>query len=261
MPRDLPWATPYPLPRDTSEALLAAGHCENFGLLMERYLAFGSNRGQLELLRELTNRSALIPDFTTQGVVFEAYSARWRGLAEDMNAIMFSAHPQWRVIVGLGTNDLLDGGIVLHPIFGFPVIPATSLKGVSRAYAHWVLERPEGELEVLLGKVGEDECRCGDLVFLEGAPVTPPVLELDVINPIYGAYYGDSRTPPAGYLSPRPIFFLALGAASCYQFGVASQSGDQRAAEQGARWLQGALTDLGVGAKSAAGYGYWEIGR
>jgi hypothetical protein len=54
MPRDLPWATPYPLPRDTSEALLAAGHCENFGLLMERYLAFSSNRGQLELLRELT---------------------------------------------------------------------------------------------------------------------------------------------------------------------------------------------------------------
>ena len=170
MPRDLPWATPYPLPRDTSEALLAAGHCENFGLLMERYLAFGSNRGQLELLRELTNRSALVPDFTTQGVVFEAYSARWRGLAEDMNAITFSAHPQWRVIVGLGTNDLLDGGIVLHPVFGFPVIPATSLKGVSRAYAQWVLERPEGELEVLLGNVGEEESRCGDLVFLEGAP-------------------------------------------------------------------------------------------
>ena len=82
-----------------------------------------------------------------------------------------------------------------------------------------------------------------------------------MINPIYGAYYSDSRTPPAGYLSPRPIFFLAVGAASCYQFGVASRSGDQRAAEQGARWLQGALTDLGVGAKSAAGYGYWEIGR
>ena len=25
MPRDLPWATPYPLPRDTSDALLAEG--------------------------------------------------------------------------------------------------------------------------------------------------------------------------------------------------------------------------------------------
>ena len=48
MPRDLPWATPYPLPRDTSEALMAEGHCDNFGLLLERYLAFGDNRGQLQ---------------------------------------------------------------------------------------------------------------------------------------------------------------------------------------------------------------------
>jgi CRISPR/Cas system CMR subunit Cmr6 (Cas7 group RAMP superfamily) len=38
---------------------------------------------------------------------------------------------------------------------------------------------------------------------------------------------------------------------------VASLSGDQTAARQGVCWLQGALIDLGVGAKSAAGYGYW----
>ncbi len=48
MPRDLPWATPYPLPRDTSAALLAEGRCDNFGLLLERYLAFGDDRGQLK---------------------------------------------------------------------------------------------------------------------------------------------------------------------------------------------------------------------
>jgi CRISPR-associated protein Cmr6 len=130
---------------------------------------------------------------------------------------------------------------------------------VSRAYAQWVLERPEGELDVLLGKAEEEESRCGDLVFLEGAPVTPPVIEPDVVSPVFGAYYRDSHTPPASYLSAQPNFFLALGAASRYQFGVASRTGDQRAAEQGAKWLQGALTDLGVGAKSAAGYGYWEI--
>jgi CRISPR/Cas system CMR subunit Cmr6 (Cas7 group RAMP superfamily) len=50
---------------------------------------------------------------------------------------------------------------------------------------------------------------------------------------------------------------LALNAGSSYQFGVASLSGDQTAARQGVCWLQGALIDLGVGAKSAAGYGYW----
>ncbi|MGD0040663.1 MAG: type III-B CRISPR module RAMP protein Cmr6 [Isosphaeraceae bacterium] len=261
MPRESPWATPYPLPRDTSQALLAEGHCENFGLLMERYLAFGSNRGQVQLVRELADRSALVPDFTKQKELVDAYSARWRNLAEEMGAITFSARPQWRVIMGLGTNDILEGGIVLHPVFGFPILPATSLKGVSRAYAQWVLERPEQELDALLGMVDEDESRCGDLVFLEGSPVTPPVLERDVVNPIFGPYYRDSKTPPANYLSPQPIFFLALDAGSSYQFGVASLSGDQTAARQGVCWLQGALIDLGVGAKSAAGYGYWILDR
>ena len=240
-------------------ALWAAGH--RISLTPDFRVFSGKNDGLTPDFdtgfRELADRSALVPDFTKQKELVDAYSARWRNLAEEMGAITFSARPQWRVIMGLGTNDILEGGIVLHPIFGFPTLPATSLKGVSRAYAQWVLERPEQELDALLGMVDEDESRCGDLVFLEGSPVTPPVLERDVVNPIFGPYYRDSKTPPANYLSPQPIFFLALNAGSSYQFGVASLSGDQTAARQGVGWLQGALIDLGVGAKSAAGYGYW----
>jgi CRISPR-associated protein Cmr6 len=94
---------------------------------------------------------------------------------------------------------------------------------------------------------------------LEETPVEPPVVERDVINPIMGAYYRDRSTPPANYLSPSPIFFLAVGSRSRYQFGVASLSGDSEAAEQGARRLRVALTDIGCGAKTGAGYGYWII--
>jgi CRISPR-associated protein Cmr6 len=259
MPRDLPWATPYPLPRDTSDALLAEGHCENFSLVMDRYLAFGDNRGRLELLREFTNRRALVPDYSGLSELIAAHDARWQQTAGELGAITFTARPQWRVIIGLGTNDILGGGITLHPIFGFPIVPATALKGVSRAYARWVLESPDDEMDKLLGKMDEDEKLRGDLVFLEGNPVDPPVVERDVVNPIFGAYYRDSNTAPGSYLSPSPIFFLALGSRSRYRFGVASQSGSRDAAEQGARWLQGALTELGVGAKTGAGYGYWEL--
>ena len=126
----------------------------------------------MQLLRELADRSALVPDFTKQKELFDAYSARWQNLAAEMGAITFAARSQWRVIVGLGTNDILEGGIVLHPVFGFPILPATSLKGVTRAYARWVLERPEEELDALLGMADEDESRCGDLVFLEGSPLS-----------------------------------------------------------------------------------------
>jgi CRISPR-associated protein Cmr6 len=255
-PRDLLWGTPYPLPRDTSEALAAEGHCDNFGLLLERYLAFGDNRGQAQLVKELADRKALVPDFTGQQELIKGYVERWDHLAEDLGAATFTARPQWRVIVGLGTNAILGGGITLHPLFGIPVIPATALKGISRVYAQWVLERPAAELDTLLGKVEED-AQCGELVFLDGIPATPPVVERDVINPLFSAYYRDGNTPPANYLSPQPIFFLAVGARSSYRFGVASRSGDPEASRQGVQWLQGALTELGVGAKTAAGYGYW----
>jgi CRISPR-associated protein Cmr6 len=259
MPRDLPWATPYPLPRDTSDALLAEGRCDHFGLLQERYLAFGDNRGQLQLVREFVDRQALVPNFTGLQALIESYRDRWQRVAEELGAKTLSGHPQWRVIVGLGTNALLEGGITLHPVFGFPIVPATTLKGVSRAYARWVLERPTEELDALFGKADDLESLRGDLVFLDGIPTAPPVVERDVKNPLWGSYYQNARTPPANYLSPSPIFFLAVGARSPFRFAVASQSGDAGALEQGVLWLRGALTDLGVGAKTGSGYGYWEL--
>jgi CRISPR-associated protein Cmr6 len=238
---------------------MAAGRCEHFGLLQERYLPFGDNRGQLQLVREFVDRQALVPDFTGQQALIESYRDRWQRVAEELGAKTLAGHPQWRVIVGLGTNALLEGGITLHPVFGIPIVPATALKGVSRTFARWVLERPDEEIDALLGKADDFEQLCGDLVFLDGIPTAPPVVERDVTNPLFGAYYRDAKTPPANYLSPSPIFFLAVGARSPFQFAVASQSGDASALEQGVLWLRGALTELGVGAKSGAGYGYWEL--
>jgi CRISPR-associated protein Cmr6 len=97
------------------------------------------------------------------------------------------------------------------------------------------------------------------LLFLDGIPATAPIVERDVINPIFASYYRDENVPPANYLSPQPIFFLALAAPSPYRFGVASRSGDQAAAQEGAGWLSSALCEHGVGAKTAAGYGYWVL--
>ena len=153
-----------------------------------------------------------MPDFTGLQELIAACNARWQDTALELGAITFSGRPHWRVIVGLGSNDMLEGGITLHPVFGFPIIPATALKGISRCYAHWVLEAGDEEMTALLGRAEEQGALRGDLVFLEGSPAEVPVVERDVINPIFGAYYRDAKTPPASYLSPSPIFFLALGA-------------------------------------------------
>lgn len=258
-PRQTPWQTPFPLPRDTAEALLAEGGCDNFGLLSERYLAYGEDRDRLHLLRELVDRRALVADFSHWQELIAAHQARWQRRATALGAVTLRARPEWRVIVGLKTNTLLESGIMLHPIYGFPIIPSSALKGVCRQYAEKVLERPVAELEHRLGWADDEDGQRGDLIFLDGVPETPPPLERDVINPIFGAYYREDGTPPADYLSPQPNFFLTIGSGDVYWFGVASIEGNAQTAEQGAQWLRGALEELGVGAKTCAGYGYWQV--
>lgn len=257
-PRRTPWQTPLPLPRDTADAVLAEGGGENFGLLCERYLAYGEDRGRLALLRELADRRALVPDFKDLRALIEAHDHRWRQRAAALGAVTFTARPEWRAIVGLGTNALLGTGITLHPVYGFPVVSASALKGICRLYAERVLERPAKELDHALGWCEEQEGRRGDLIFLDSMPVVPPRLERDIINPLFGDYYRGA-TPPAGYLSAQPTFFLTLGQDSLYRFGVASFERNTEAAEQGAQWLRDALDALGVGAKTCAGYGYWRV--
>lgn len=85
-----------------------------------------------------------------------------------------------------------------------------------------------------------------------------PEIERDVVCPVFGDYYR-GKSPPAGYLAPQPFFFLAIGRASRFRFAVAARDGDQEAGEKGADWLCRALQIIGVGAKTAAGYGFCTI--
>jgi CRISPR-associated protein Cmr6 len=257
-PQATPWPTPFPLPKDTAETLLAEGGSDNFGLLLERYLPFADNRGQVQLLREITDRKGLVPDFGRMKELIEGHCLRWQQLAEDLGAITLRGRPEWRVLVGWATNTVLGAGMTLHPVLGIPIVPASALKGISRNWATWALERPREELLHLFGEADHDAQR-GDLLFLDGVPETTPVIERDVLHALVGDYYHGSDTPPASYLSGNPVFFLTVGANSPFRFGVASVSGDEQAARQGAQWLKEALQEVGVGKKSAAGYGFWVI--
>jgi CRISPR-associated protein Cmr6 len=262
VPRFIPWDTPYPLPRATSEELAAAeGECANLGLLMDRYLAYSQNRQRLpEFVREFQNRQALAIDLSPLADLVAAAHTRWQEMATALDAVIFQATPEWRVVIGTGNHALLEVGITLHRVYGIPFVPASALKGVTRLYAEAVLEIEATESERLFGRGGEEEARRGELIFLDGVPVTPPQIERDILNPHYAAYYGGGdNVPPADYLSPRPVFFLAVGRESSFSFGVASARGDQAVAAKAAGWLQCALTELGVGAKTAAGYGYWDM--
>ncbi len=263
LPRFTPWKTPYPLPQDTARILMElGGESENFGLYLDRLLAYGEKRRTLHLLREFVNRRALAPDYSSLTDLIEALNKRWRKLSRELHAVTFTARPEWRVLIGKGGHKILEADIVLHPIYGIPMIPASALKGVTRVYAETVDNAPESVTRRLFGDANEEtgEIEQGDLIFLDAVPVALPVIERDVLNPHWGAYYrGAENAPSADLLSPKPVFLMSVGKTSRFAFGVASASRDAAAVEQGVDWLQRSLAEVGVGAKSASGYGYWVI--
>ena len=261
LPRFNPWKTPYPLPKDTASILMEqGGNSDNFGLYLDRLLAYGERRGSLELLREFANRRALTAEYVSQKDLIAALNRRWRALSRRLRAVTFTARPEWRILIGKAGHKILGADIAIHPVHGIPWIPATSLKGVTRLYAEAVADAPEDMVTHLFGASKEKGETQGDLIFLDAIPLGAPVIERDVINPHWSVYYGGSDyTPAADLLSPKPVFMMAIGKANRFLFGVASVSNDAAAVEQGADWLQRSLVEIGVGAKSASGYGYWVI--
>ena len=169
-----------------------------------------------------------------------------------------------RLLVGTGYKNALEVGLTFHHPGGFPYLPGSSVKGLCRAWA----EAVEGaDADVLLRvfgseskQPGEGEMQAGSVAFLDALPTRFPPLEADLLNPHVGKYYqGDE--PPADWLAPSPVPFLAVGAGAPFRFAVVGRDADPATAadvERAWGWLMDALTDLGAGAKTAAGYGYFE---
>jgi CRISPR-associated protein Cmr6 len=102
----------------------------------------------------------------------------------------------------------------------------------------------------------------GQAMFFDAIPAHVPKLELDVMNPHFPKYYRGDQ-PPADWQSPVPVYFLTVAAGTVFRFGVgwrgASDEAGQRLRQLAQMWLTEGLMNLGAGAKTSAGYGYFAL--
>lgn len=124
------------------------------------------------------------------------------------------------------------------------------------------VDRAVGELAAAFHAVFGAVGAAGGAVFLDAIPAKPPELELDIMNPHYPRYYQSNGTEPAtGWQSPVPVYFLTVAAGMAFWFGIGWRGplGDAEAHRQRAEdWLRRGLAELGAGAKTSAGYGYFQ---
>ncbi|HEV2472617.1 MAG TPA: type III-B CRISPR module RAMP protein Cmr6, partial [Chthonomonadales bacterium] len=68
-------------------------------------------------------------------------------------------------------------------------------------------------------------------------------------------------SPPGDWESPVPTYFLAVAPDSVFRFAVVGRDCTAPQVEddvaKAAEWLQKALQNLGAGAKTSVGYGYF----
>ena len=182
----------------------------------------------------------------------------------------------WRLTSGLGSDHPLENGFCFDTLIGVPVIHGTAVKGLCRAAAELDGLSIDAQRE-LFGSAEEKaesvvEPASGELLFLDAYPVVWPRLGVDVVNCHHPSYYGadldrvtsqragkpERKTPrvqPVEYENPVPVYFLTVDAGSEFAFRVRSRTGNMHTVRTAMRLLDLGLTVLGIGAKTAVGYG------
>ena len=262
----------------------------NASLLMARYLkaAMDGSQDAIDARAELFRRMK-----TAAAAAYPIYAQAFRMRQETLNGLSAARTFETLapMIVGLGSSNVLETGLTLNPLYGAPMIPGASIKGVVAHYCSKVLgvnegyrgpvlddrNRPTqkaGEIyEALFGKVDRtynadgtlspvppDEMSGGYLRFYD-AWIEPDSLEgafvNDVMTPHHGDYYGDKADLPTDFDDPNPVTFMTVQGRFEVRVGCEEPDPDKRK-----EWLrfaldltERALTAWGAGGKIRAGYG------
>ena len=124
-------------------------------------------------------------------------------------------------------------------------------------------------------KQGKDiDAYMGNIVFFDAFPTTAPTVSVDIMNPHYPDYYNHEAgsgkfQPPADWQSPVPIFFLTIKDTGFQflfgirkrreSFNVKFNNEDENHEGDVINVLKNLLTEAlsnnGIGAKTAVGYG------
>ncbi len=188
----------------------------------------------------------------------------------------------WRMTSGLGADHPTDSGFCFDTLVGAPIVSGTAIKGLCRTVAE--LNRISDDVMRTVLGVGpdgdgglEDSSQAGELLFLDAYPAQWPTLKVDVVNCHHPKYYDSPlpkeepprgginglrhiRSEPVEWENPVPVYILTVDRGTEFVFRLRSRS-QRKGAEKGGRvdvaldLLDKGLTLLGIGAKTAAGYG------
>jgi len=220
-----------------------------------------------------------------------------QGLAATYGDLVatFSATLAARMMVNMAGGVIENAGISLDRILGLPFIPGSAVKGIARQQALWDIHgagnnQKEELLKIALVAFGfgshdisgdfawaagkETSERISDqicaeefkgcIAFLPAYPVQNCRVVVDMVNPHYPKYYSGRAIAAEDTENPIPNYFPAVETGAVFQFSVAAIREThlvdaKTLIAQAQKWIESAVCNKGIGAKTAAGYGWFHI--
>lgn len=250
------------------------------GLILQRFLVRQSDpeerRKLLDAARDAARSDSL------RAVYAEAYRQWERSFAGGTPFRSERLTNAGRIMVGLGSENVLETGLRLQHTYGVPIIPGSALKGLAAHYCDEVWgqrhlgdaapqenkrfrrKRPadegEGEYHRLLFGTTED----GGVITFHDAWIVPEsladgALHLDVMTPHHPKWQ-TNEAPPTDFDSPNPVSFLSVAGTFDVRISWSGPAGtppDKAEAWAGLAMeiLREALAEWGIGGKTSSGYG------
>ncbi len=287
----------YPLPRDLADLYRIQNKSVfNPAVIFDRFspdLSSAGNKKE-EWRKQALQAASVQPDANA----LKAYCSRWEDLAQALGAQPFEMKTDWRFVPGLGRKTALEIGFNFHrygfpclpgsavkgiarTVALFELAETIELSAEppdALNHLDQILTLPEDEFKKEINrhqrwsrlaahKEQADRFRAvfgtleaaGGAIFFEAIPAEAFSLEVDIMNPHFAPYY-QGKEPPADWHNPVPVAFLTVPAGKPFRFAVGwrrGAKGENRAATA-SEWLKKGLLEIGAGAKTAAGYGYFK---
>lgn len=278
-PTDIFNASNTKVPFDTKRLGLNSHIVDNFNLKLNRFANYENDKFQF-----IKGNKCIQANF---GNLFDKEKPYFKRRLESVKSLFgvknqlleLKFKPEWRLVSGLGGQSVYETSINLHHIYGVPFIPSSSIKGVLRS---WILycKFNNDESEAISkckmfcevfgcpSEIGSSKktvksilgvAHQGKVCFFDGMPFETPKIVPDVMNPHYGEWYTKGKAPLDSD-RPVPIFFLTIKD-SAFQFLIGSKYYNLNEdifwdGKTLGWWLINALSEHGIGAKTAVGYGY-----
>ena len=237
--------------------------CESPSLRLEKFVVCGGSQDQraLEVKRVVDCHKRYS----------KSVSLRW--LSHPLGQ-SFTLELGGNLMVNQSGGILENAGLCLDRFRGWPQIPGSSLKGVAShaAYREWcdshshdlaerifaVFGYPTGH-EELDNTYPEHPEQAGQVSFLPAVPAGTPALTADICTSHHPKYYQGKLQTAVDSEKPIPLVFPAVQAGTAFVFTLIPLRQAKRSVLDDAQtWLRRALTHDGVGAKTAAGYGWFK---